>query len=757
MAEVYRAVLRGAAGFEKTVALKRILPFFGEDEDFVTLFQDEARIVSTLNHANIAQVFDFGEIDGSFYLTMELVEGSDLSRLTERLKKDSQPMPLPTAAFIIAEAARGLGYAHEKKGSDGKPLGIVHRDVSPHNVLISYEGEVKVTDFGIAKATGKAHKTATGVVMGKLRYMSPEQVAGDELDGRSDLFSLGVILYELLTGGPIFPGDQNLRLAELIHTATIPPPSTRNPAVPAALDDITLRALSRPKTDRHTRAADLARDLTVFVNQLAPGFSREDLGALVRRLAPPTEPDPGVPLVTVPPTADPDAMAPTLTPRGPLPTTPLRASTPVSPSTTTPARAPTPTPIPTPTPTPTPTPRTPDPEPRIPDPEPPAPPKRRRLSTEAWIGITLLGVILISATAVVIRFALPSPDAKPVAGPADAAPRPPDAARPPADAAPPTAEPFHLTPTVDPHSEAGRRLEAATKAHPVSRRGVPAEDYYTYLTAVDTQLAGLTLADDGTALPAPDLPAPIANAVARARIADPVAALVEYVRATGEVPRGVRDPLVKSFLPGRPGAVGYMTIDRNSANRLPAYSAAALAVWLMPDDPRRLLELAYANDGLDRWCDPPTPPQRHFAPILCERDALAAALNRTAGGAQAAAALEAWGGATAYRAEAAYSGGRIVVRDHEYQRAERAEELVLIVTLDTGATRPDASLIAGGLSGPLVPLSAAEELLPDGTAGTGWTLTFLVPRRLFAPVIQVAGQQPASLRLPPPLWGATWE
>src|SRR5688572_21579309 len=137
MAEVFRAVLKGAAGFEKTVALKRILPFFGDDPAFVMLFQDEARIVSTLSHVNIAHVFDFGEVDGSYYLTMELVDGTDLAKLGDRLAEAGQPMPTATAAFLMAEAARGLAYAHEKKGPDGAMLGIVHRDVSPQNILIS--------------------------------------------------------------------------------------------------------------------------------------------------------------------------------------------------------------------------------------------------------------------------------------------------------------------------------------------------------------------------------------------------------------------------------------------------------------------------------------------------------------------------------------------------------------------------------------------------------------------------------------------
>jgi serine/threonine protein kinase len=285
MAEVYRAVLRGAAGFEKTVALKRILPIFNEERDFIALFQDEARTASTLTHANLVQTFDFGEEGGSYYLALELVEGADLARLCERLREAGQPFPTATAAFVVAEAARGLAYAHDKRGADGTSLGIVHRDVSPQNILVSYAGEVKIADFGIAKAARKVHRTMTGMVMGKLKYMSPEQVAGDNLDGRSDIFSLGVILYELLTGGTLFP-EAGSAVAELIHMAPIPPPSARAPSVPAELDAIVMKALGRPREKRYARAGDLARDLSVWLNHSSPGFTREDLGALVARIYP---------------------------------------------------------------------------------------------------------------------------------------------------------------------------------------------------------------------------------------------------------------------------------------------------------------------------------------------------------------------------------------------------------------------------------------------------------------------------------------
>jgi hypothetical protein len=286
MAEVFRAVVQGPAGVEKTVAVKRILPGLDGMSELTAMFIDEARIACSLTHVNIAQVFEFGEVGGVFYLAMELVEGSDLGRLQQAGRARGQRIPIELAAFIVAEAARGLAYAHDKRGRDGALLGIVHRDVSPQNLLLSYAGEVKVADFGIAKAAGKLHKTESGAVMGKLRYMSPEQVLGQPLDGRSDLFSLGVVLHELLTGRTLFDGAHPGQVAEQVQKLAIPAPSSVQPAVPAELDRICLKALARARDQRYTRAAELARDLSAFVGARAPGLGREDLGALVAEWVP---------------------------------------------------------------------------------------------------------------------------------------------------------------------------------------------------------------------------------------------------------------------------------------------------------------------------------------------------------------------------------------------------------------------------------------------------------------------------------------
>jgi hypothetical protein len=286
MAEVFRALFSGAAGFEKQVALKRILPVFDGAQDFVTMFVDEARIASSLTHVNIVQVFDFGQEDGSYYLAMELIDGVDLGRLREATLRRGLRFPVAVAAFIVAEAARGLAYAHDKRGPDGAPLGIVHRDVSPQNVLVSYSGEVKIVDFGIAKAAGKLHKTDAGAVMGKIRYMSPEQIAGEPLDGRSDLFALGVISWELLAGAPLWPGDNPGALADQVRNLRIEPPSRRQRDVPAELDRVVMRALERGRDARPARAADFARELSSWLAQSAPTLHREDVGAFVQEVAP---------------------------------------------------------------------------------------------------------------------------------------------------------------------------------------------------------------------------------------------------------------------------------------------------------------------------------------------------------------------------------------------------------------------------------------------------------------------------------------
>jgi hypothetical protein len=649
MAEVFRAILVGASGFEKPLAVKRILPVFGAEPDFITLFEDEARIASTLTHVNIAQVFEFGEVAGSPYIAMELVDGLDLARLMQRLRAAEHPMPLATAAFIVAEAARGLAYAHDR--------GVIHRDASPPNVLISYEGEVKVADFGIAKAATKVHKTETGVIMGKLRYMSPEQLESEPIDARSDIFSLGVILYELVTGGPIHRGDPGLRLAELIRTADVPPPSTRNRDVPPALDGIVLRALARRRDDRYPRAAELARDLSLYVSSTAPSFTREDLGALVRSLAPRTSAEIAVMPTALAPSPAPPARPPTAL--APAPTRSLAA----------PSRR-----------------------------------RRRRLSAETLLGVLLAAIILASSALVLVRFVLPgrepaAPDARRLASG-------PDAGRA-AEPEPPPTSAFALRATAS--AEEKRALAAQVDRFLVARRGVAAPDYLAYLTGLDTGLALLSVDADGRAQPPAPLPERIAALVARAGAGEAVAATLEYVRQTGELPEGVKDG-ARALLRAQPSSVGA------PAERVAPYAAAGLAVWLEPRNRARLGELAYANDLFGRWCEPVPPPARHFAPLLCERAALVAALRAGDPRDGTAEALERW-------AQAAPDAP-----DAEWADATLPGELVLTVHVAADSV----TLFAAGTP----PVTGRDVLR--------------VPRRIVAPVLRVGDQ---TFRLPPPSVG----
>ena len=260
MAEIFRAKSLGAEGFEKVVVIKRILPHFSEDEGFVTMFKDEARVAAHLSHANVVQIFDFDEADGLFYIAMEYVEGEDLKRVLDQGAKKGQPLSIAQAVHIIIEAALGLHYAHTRL-VDGEPLHVVHRDVSPHNIMISFSGEVKIMDFGIAKAASRSTKTRVGTVKGKCAYMSPEQARGKPLDGRSDLFALGVCLWEMLTGKRLFVGESDFETLNNVLKAEVPAPSNLNPDVPKELDAIVLKALARDRDNRQADCAAFAAEL----------------------------------------------------------------------------------------------------------------------------------------------------------------------------------------------------------------------------------------------------------------------------------------------------------------------------------------------------------------------------------------------------------------------------------------------------------------------------------------------------------------
>lgn len=283
MAEVYKARLTGADSFERFVAIKRILPHIARDPNFIAMFQAEAKLAVQLQHGNIAQIYQLGRQDDSFYIALEYVEGRDVGALLDLHQKAGKALPLAQACYIITRCAEGLDYAHNKS-DNGKPLNIIHRDISPPNILISYEGEVKLIDFGLAKATSSSVQTQAGVIKGKLAYMSPEQVRGAPLDARSDVFALGIVFFELLTGRRLFRRDSDIETFESVRQCKVPRPSEVNPAIPAPLEQILLRCLARSLDDRYPSAASLAEALREFVFTHQLRYRGDQLGAWMRQV-----------------------------------------------------------------------------------------------------------------------------------------------------------------------------------------------------------------------------------------------------------------------------------------------------------------------------------------------------------------------------------------------------------------------------------------------------------------------------------------
>jgi eukaryotic-like serine/threonine-protein kinase len=282
MAEVWRGKTFGAGGFERVVAIKRILPNIAEDEEFISMFIDEAKITVQLNHANIAQVYELAQISNSYFIAMEYISGKDMRAVFDRCRKKGEPAPIPLTCYSIAKCCEGLDYAHRQKDRQGRDMTIVHRDVSPQNALISYDGEVKVIDFGIAKAAGKATKTQAGILKGKFGYMSPEQIRGLPLDRRSDVFAIGVCLYEMLTGERLFVGDSDFSVLEKVRKVEVLPPTTYNRKIPEALEKIVMKALAKDVDDRYQYASELGDDLQRFLITSDAIFSRKDLSQYMK-------------------------------------------------------------------------------------------------------------------------------------------------------------------------------------------------------------------------------------------------------------------------------------------------------------------------------------------------------------------------------------------------------------------------------------------------------------------------------------------
>ncbi|HEX8954213.1 MAG TPA: serine/threonine-protein kinase, partial [Polyangia bacterium] len=286
MAEVFLARLIGVEGFERRVAIKRILPHLSESEEFRGMFLDEARLAAQLTHPNIVHIYDFGKADDYYFIAMEYVDGVDIGRLIRRAKE--RPMPFELAARIFADVCAGLHFAHNAVDPIGRKLEVVHRDITPQNVLVSYDGVVKVVDFGIAKAQFAAGRTRPGVVKGKYAYMSPEQVEGKSLDGRSDVFSAGICLYEMLTGVPLFRRDDVTASMREIRDGKPIHPEKHRKDVPEELVKIMRRALQTSRDNRYASASAMQTDLEKFLKSATALATSRELGEYIRRELPPT-------------------------------------------------------------------------------------------------------------------------------------------------------------------------------------------------------------------------------------------------------------------------------------------------------------------------------------------------------------------------------------------------------------------------------------------------------------------------------------
>jgi serine/threonine-protein kinase len=284
MAEVFRGVAESLQGFRKNIAIKRVLPALTQNKKFVAMFLDEARLSLALQHANIVQVFDIGHADDTYFIVMEFVDGVDLKSLMEWRRRLGRRLPTAVSLNIVNEICKGLSYAHELVNPEtGRPLGIVHRDVSPPNVLISKQGEVKVVDFGLAKASSQIETTDPGVVKGKMSYLSPEAARGEEVDSRADIFSVGILLYEMLTGKRLFYGETDYQTVELVRNAKVPPIKAQNPEVEQELEDITRKALAKNKEDRFQTATDLQDALAHYSYSRGLKVIARDVADLVRQ------------------------------------------------------------------------------------------------------------------------------------------------------------------------------------------------------------------------------------------------------------------------------------------------------------------------------------------------------------------------------------------------------------------------------------------------------------------------------------------
>ncbi|HEX6245136.1 MAG TPA: protein kinase, partial [Polyangiales bacterium] len=282
MAEIFKAIPDGATRIDQIVAIKRILPNIAEDREFIGMFIDEARIAGQLTHPNICRIYELGRVGADHYIAMQFLWGRDLLKVMNRFKRAGLLIPPPMAVFVAAHAAGALHYAHNKMDASGVPLHIIHRDVSPQNIIVGYSGQTKLIDFGVARAASQSQKTQAGILKGKFGYMSPEMIRGLPVDHRSDVFAMGICLHEALTGSRLFYGETDFATLELVRDAKILPPSAKVPGIPAELDAIVLKALSRDADQRYQSANALAEALENFLETHYPGYGEADVSVSMR-------------------------------------------------------------------------------------------------------------------------------------------------------------------------------------------------------------------------------------------------------------------------------------------------------------------------------------------------------------------------------------------------------------------------------------------------------------------------------------------
>jgi serine/threonine protein kinase len=281
MAEVFRAESAGLEGFKKLVAIKRVLPHLSEKKQFIGMFLDEARVGAHLSHSNCVQVFDIGVGDNTYFIVMEFVDGSDLKGVIEHRKTIGHPVPVEEATLITVRICEGLAYAHELTDARGQSLHIVHRDMSPPNVLLTRHGEVKIVDFGLAKANSQLEKSEPGIIKGKFSYLSPEAAQGLPVDARTDVFAVGIILWEMLAGRRLFLGESDLETVRLVQRAEIPSLRQINPKVPAELEKVLAKGLAGDPAKRYQTAREFGRDLNQILFHLGRAVSSFDVAQLV--------------------------------------------------------------------------------------------------------------------------------------------------------------------------------------------------------------------------------------------------------------------------------------------------------------------------------------------------------------------------------------------------------------------------------------------------------------------------------------------